>query len=46
MPRDIGDRYECGKCGAALVYEKACPCCTPASDHTEMCCGQTMAKAT
>lgn len=45
MPRAVGERYECTECGAALVYEKACPCCKPASDHGEVCCGQPMSKA-
>jgi hypothetical protein len=41
MPRQIGDRYVCEKCGAQLVYEKACPC--PASmPHSEICCGEQM----
>jgi len=44
MPRAVGDRYACGQCGAALVYEKACPCCKSAGDHVEMCCGEPMAK--
>jgi hypothetical protein len=44
MPRNAGDRYVCEKCGAVLVYEKACPC--PEGDrHSEICCGQQM-KAT
>jgi hypothetical protein len=41
MPRNVGDRYVCEKCGAALVYEKACPCAGGAS-HSEVCCGQQM----
>jgi hypothetical protein len=41
MARNVGDRYTCEKCGAVLVYEKACPC--PASmPHSEICCGQQM----
>jgi hypothetical protein len=43
MPRNVGDRYVCEKCGAVLVYEKACPC--PERDdhaHAEICCGQQM----
>jgi hypothetical protein len=41
MARNLGDRYRCDKCGAVLVYEKACPC--PASmPHSEICCGQQM----
>lgn len=41
MPRNTGDRYECAKCGSALVYEKPCPC---AGDmpHSEVCCGEQM----
>ena len=31
----------CEKCGAQLVYEKACPC-PEASTHSEGCCGQQM----
>lgn len=39
--RKVGERYECKKCGAVLVYEKACPC--PESDvHREICCGEQM----
>ncbi|MDH4063360.1 MAG: hypothetical protein OEW19_03095 [Acidobacteriota bacterium] len=41
MPRDAGDRYACEKCGAVLVYEKACPC-PPGSNHSEICCGTQM----
>jgi hypothetical protein len=26
MAQKVGDRYMCEKCGAVLVYEKACPC--------------------
>jgi hypothetical protein len=44
MPRNAGDRYVCQKCGAVLVYEKACPC-TKGQAHSEICCGQQM-KAT
>jgi hypothetical protein len=41
MPRKTGDRFVCDKCGAALRYEKACPC--PASmPHSEICCGVQM----
>ena len=43
MPRDVGDRYACEKCGAALVYEKACPC-SAEMPHVEICCGQQMKK--
>ncbi|MEZ5399884.1 MAG: hypothetical protein R2729_09445 [Bryobacteraceae bacterium] len=43
MARKVGDRYVCEKCGAALVYEKACPCPeTTAHGHSEVCCGQQM----
>ena len=45
MSRDVGERYECEMCGAAIVYEKGCPCCKPAADHSEICCGKQMAKA-
>ena len=43
MPRSIGDRYVCEKCGAVLVYEKPCPCPeNSAHPHSEICCGQQM----
>jgi len=41
MPRQLGDRYTCEKCGATLVYDKACPC-PPDVPHAEICCGQQM----
>jgi hypothetical protein len=41
MARKIGDRYRCEKCGAVLVYEKACPC-PESMPHSEICCGQQM----
>lgn len=41
MARNVGDRYICEKCGAALVYEKACPC-PEGQTHSETCCGQQM----
>jgi hypothetical protein len=46
MPRKVGDRYICQKCGATLVYEKECPCpeSTPHS-HSEICCGEQMKAA-
>jgi hypothetical protein len=44
MARNAGDRYVCEKCGAALVYEKACPC-TDTHAHSEICCGQQMKAA-
>ena len=44
MSRSTDDRYRCDECGAVLVYEKACPCCTGKGDHAEMCCGQPMSK--
>jgi hypothetical protein len=41
MPRNAGDRYDCEKCGAVLVYEKPCPCpAQGAHGHSEICCGQ------
>ena len=43
MARNVGDRYVCEKCGAVLVYEKACPC-PPGDPHSEICCGQQMKK--
>jgi hypothetical protein len=45
MPRNVGDRYVCEKCGATLVYEAACPCPAGKHDHAEMCCGQQMKAA-
>jgi hypothetical protein len=42
MPRNAGDRYVCEKCGAELVYEKACPCPAEKHGHSEICCGQQM----
>ena len=44
MPRAIGERYVCEKCGSALVYEKACPC-PEGMPHSEICCGQQMKQA-
>ena len=41
MPRKVGDRYVCEKCGAQLVYEKACPC-PEGNTHSEICCGVQM----
>lgn len=41
MPRQVGDRYNCGKCGAQLVYEKPCPC-PESMPHSEICCGEQM----
>jgi hypothetical protein len=41
MPRRVGDRYTCEKCGAMLVYEKECPC-PPDMPHSEICCGTQM----
>ncbi len=41
MPREIGERYHCPKCGAQLVYEKPCPC-PEGSPHSEICCGEQM----
>lgn len=41
MPRKIGDRYVCEKCGAQLVYEKPCPC-PEGMPHSEICCGEQM----
>jgi hypothetical protein len=41
MPRNVGDRYVCDKCGAVLVYEKGCPC-PEGMPHSELCCGQQM----
>lgn len=43
MSRNAGDRYVCEKCGAALVYEKPCPC-GEQMEHREICCGQQMRK--
>lgn len=44
MPRQVGERYVCEKCGAELVYEKACPC-QGEHAHSEICCGQQMKAA-
>ncbi|MEM9909063.1 MAG: hypothetical protein AAF921_29040, partial [Cyanobacteria bacterium P01_D01_bin.44] len=41
MPRQVGDRYACEKCGAQLVYEKPCPC-PDSMPHSEICCGEQM----
>lgn len=41
MPRNVGDRYSCAKCGAVLVYEKPCPC-PESMPHSEICCGEQM----
>jgi hypothetical protein len=41
MARNVGDRYTCEKCGAVLVYERACPC-PEGMAHSEICCGQQM----
>ena len=41
MPRSVGERYECGECGAVLVYEKPCPC-PPDMPHAEICCDRQM----
>jgi hypothetical protein len=41
MPRKVGDRYVCEKCGATLVYEKPCPC-PEGMPHSEICCGEQM----
>ncbi len=40
MSRSEGDRYVCENCGAALVYEKPCPC--NEGTHSEICCGEQM----
>jgi hypothetical protein len=45
MARKAGDRYVCEKCGAVLVYEKACPCPEKPQSHSEVCCGQQMKAA-
>lgn len=41
MARQVGERYVCEKCGAQLVYEKACPC-ADGGNHSEICCGEQM----
>lgn len=41
MSRNVGDRYVCQKCGAELVYEKACPC-PQEHAHKEICCNEQM----
>jgi hypothetical protein len=45
MTREVGERYLCEKCGAMLVYEKACPC-PPSMPCSEICCGEQMKKVT
>jgi hypothetical protein len=46
MARNVGDRYICEKCGAVLVYEKACTCPESSSHpHAEICCGKQMKAA-
>lgn len=45
MARQVGARYMCEKCGAELVYEKACPCPEGHAAHSEICCGQQMKAA-
>jgi len=45
MPRSAGERYECEECGAALVYEKSCPC-PPEREHAEICCEKQMTQVT
>jgi hypothetical protein len=44
-PRKVGERYVCEKCGAQLVYEKACPC-PEGMKHSEICCGEQMKQVT
>lgn len=41
MPRSVGERFACDKCGAELVYTKPCPC-AEAMKHSEVCCGDQM----
>lgn len=41
MPRKVGDRYVCEKCGAQLVYEKPCNC-PESMPHSEICCQEQM----
>ncbi len=41
MTRNVGDRYVCEKCGAALVYQTPCSC-PPSMPHSEICCGVQM----
>ena len=46
MARNVGDRFVCEKCGAEIVYEKACTCPeSSAHPHSEICCGQQMKAA-
>ena len=41
MPRKVGEHLRCDKCGAELIYMKACPC--PGDmPHREVCCGVDM----
>lgn len=41
MPRKVGARFACKKCGAELVYTKPCPC-KDGMPHSEVCCGEQM----
>ena len=41
MSRAADERYACEKCGAELIYTKACPC-NDARSHSEICCGEQM----
>jgi hypothetical protein len=43
MGRNAGDRYVCGQCGATIVYEKDCPCCSE-DGHAEVCCDKPMTR--
>lgn len=43
MSRAKGDRYACERCGAELIYTKACPC-GDKMRHEEICCGIQMKK--
>lgn len=42
MSRAKGERYECTKCGAAVIYDRPCNC--KDGRHEEICCGQQMKK--
>ena len=44
MSRQAGDRYQCEKCNAELVYEKSCPCPNDKQVHSEICCEKQMKK--
>lgn len=43
MSHQAGEHLRCDKCGAEILYVKACPC--PADEramHVDLCCGEAM----